>query len=229
MKKLYIFISSLAVLSLTCAAAKTEMPNSMLEGRRAKAYGKYTEAVALFQTYLDKNPGSAYNPEVQYLIGESYHLMGQKDKARDAYKKVLDNYLKSPYAALSYRELAKYASEEGQYQKAIDYYKLAKQVLATDANIERCTFETARIYHQGMKNYDAALSEYSKLTKNLKNQHISPQALLNMAAIYAEQKKYDKALETYKIIVNEYSWSDESKPAAEEIKKLEALPADNPG
>jgi tetratricopeptide (TPR) repeat protein len=210
------------LVSWGAACAPTSKTVHIADGKYLQVTNQHEKAIKFFKDFLKQNPASAYAPEAYYLIGESYERLNQPKSAVEAYRQVLDKYLKSPYAALSYRRLAKYQAARGNYEKAIKYYKLAMDVLRSDANRERCTFEIAKIYQTGVKDYKAALKEYQKLTKDLKNKHLTVLAYLNIGYIFKQQKDYEKAKSAFQTIVDEYSWSSEVSKAKEELEKLSA-------
>jgi tetratricopeptide (TPR) repeat protein len=194
---------------------------NIADGKKLQAYGQYEKAIKLFEDFLKQHPESPYAPEARYLIGESYERLNQPQSAMKAYKLVLEKHLKSPYAALSYRQMAKHYAAQGEYEKAIKHYQLAMDVLRSDANIERCTFAIAQIYQNGLKDYEAALKEYRKLTdKELKNKHITVMTYLNMGKIFKQQKEYNKARAAFQTIIDQYPWSAQVTEAKKELERL---------
>ena len=91
---------------------------------------------------------------------------------------------------------------EGKYAEAAEYLKrfdCDDEVLNANALIL-----TGDCF-VNLKKYDEALDFYAKAVKECDgNPRIAPRALLKEANIYDEQKKYDKALECYKTIKNDF-------------------------
>jgi tetratricopeptide (TPR) repeat protein len=215
--KLFILFILLIGLGIGCAPKVVHIA----EGKYLQVINEHQKAIEYFESFIKQHPDSPYVPEAYYLIGESYERLEQPEQAMASYKHVLDNYLKSPYAALSYRQLGKYSASRGEYEKAIEYYQLAMDVLRSDSNTESCTLAIAQIYQNGLKDDEKALNEYRKLTeKELKNQHITVLAYLNIGRIFKQREEYDKARAAFQIIIDKYSWSSQVSDAKAELEKL---------
>lgn len=140
-------------------------------------------------------------------------------KSYEAYNKVEVNATNDSIAAAQYKEVAdKYKGDaagklaalsagealynEGKYAEAAEYLKrfdCDDEVLNSNAMIL-----TGDCF-VNLKKYDEALGYYEKAIRECDNNpQIAPRALLKEANVYDEQKKYDKALECYKTIKNDY-------------------------
>lgn len=140
-------------------------------------------------------------------------------KSYEAYNKVEINATNDSVAAAQYKEVAdKFKGDaagnlaalsagealynEGKYAEAAEYLKrfdCDDEVLNANALIL-----TGDCF-VNLKKYDEALDFYAKAVKECDgNPQIAPRALLKEANIYDEQKKYDKALECYKTIKNDF-------------------------
>ncbi len=65
------------------------------ESLKALESGDYKKAEAGFTDFLVKNPTGGKVPDALYNLGEAYEKMGQPDKARDTFNRLMDNY---PYS-----------------------------------------------------------------------------------------------------------------------------------
>ena len=213
--------------SLGLACAPKPKVINIADAKKLQAYHQHQEAIELFNEFLKHQPQSSYVPEAQYLIGESYERLNQPELALNAYKSVLEKDPKSPYAALSYRQMAKHAAANEDYEQAIKYYQRSMDVNSYAANVERCTFAVAQIYQKGLKDYEAALNEYRKLTNKIKNPRLTVMAYLNMGKIFKQQGEYDKARAAFQTIVDNYSWSSQVPDAKKELEKLKSQAADS--
>lgn len=226
----YLYCSSLIVWlvwTIGCVSAPKKQIPSIASGKYYQALGQHEDAIDFFREFITKE--SLFNPEAQYLIGESYGNLGDQASAEAAYNQVLIKYPTSPYAALALRRLGGIYRQRGEYKQAIKKYAKAIEVLKTDPNEEWCTFTIAQVYHYDLKDYAAALAGYNSLInkKELKNPRFASRSYLNIARIYVEQKRYSEAEKTYKLIMEDYSWSSQAEAAKAEIRKLKNQGAGN--
>lgn len=146
-----------------------------------------------------------HNPRLQKSF-EAYNKVetqafGNDSIAADQYKKVADQYgnAAGKLAALSAGE-ALY--NEGKYEEAIKYldkFSSDDEVLSANALVL-----TGDCY-VNLKKYDEALKIFDKaISKAEGNLQIVPRVLLKEANIYDAQKKYDKALDCYTKIKNDF-------------------------
>lgn len=142
-----------------------------------------------------------------------------QQKAYEAYNKVETTATNDSLAAAQYKEVAdKFKGDaagnlaalsagealynEGKYEEAAKYLsRFSSDDDVLDANAKVLTGDC----YVNLKKYDEAISYYQKAIKKAdKNPQIVPRTLLKEANVYDEQKKYDKALECYTTIKNDY-------------------------
>jgi tol-pal system protein YbgF len=61
--------------------------------------GRYAEAAAAFNDFLQKYPGSAYADNTYYWLGETYYVTRDFDRALAAFNQLVTNYPQSPKLA----------------------------------------------------------------------------------------------------------------------------------
>lgn len=143
----------------------------------------------------------------------------QTDKAFEAYNKVqVDAMGNDSIAAAKYIEVAnKYGGaagnlaalsageslyNEGKYEEAIKYLK---KFSSKDGVLEANALVLTGDCYVNLNKYDEAIGEYDKaIRKADRNPQIVPRILFKEANIYDAQKKYDKALECYTTVKNDY-------------------------
>ena len=90
----------------------------------------------------------------------------------------------------------------GKYDEAVKYlkkFKTGDDVLMANAQI------LLGDCYVNLKKYDDAISAFKKACNTADdNVQIEPRALLKMANVYDAQKKYDKALDCYEEILEDY-------------------------
>jgi TolA-binding protein len=87
--------------------------------------GKYTEAEALFQKFLDTNPGSVLAATAQLGLGASLEAEGKLDPASTSYEKVASTFSGSPSALPALCGLGRIAEAQGRLKEALDRYESA--------------------------------------------------------------------------------------------------------
>lgn len=142
-----------------------------------------------------------------------------QEKAYEAYNKVETTATNDSVAAAQYKEVAdKFKGDdagnlaalsageafynEGKYEEAAKYLtRFSSDDPVLDANAKVLAGDC----YVNLKKYDEAISYYQKAIKKAdRNPQIVPRTLLKEANVYDEQKKYDKALECYTTIKNDY-------------------------
>lgn len=138
---------------------------------------------------------------------EAYNKVEQQAFANDSiaaaqYKQVADNFSGSDAANLAALSAGEALYNEGKYEEAAKYLgKFSSDDAVLDANAMVLTGDC----YVNLKKYDDALSAYQKAVRKADgNPQIVPRVLLKEANVYDEQKKYDKALECYISIKNDF-------------------------
>ena len=103
----------------------------LIEGRRAFAAGRYSEAAALFQKALDADPGST---RARVNFGTALAAAGHRDEARATFVQVLEAEPENAAAAFN---LADFLLEEGKSDEAIRWLEVAVKADASDAQARK--------------------------------------------------------------------------------------------
>lgn len=94
--------------------------------QRAEKYyydGKYNEAIAEYQYYIDQFGDIYYGDEAQKKIAEAFVRMNQWNEAAEAYEEITDKYPKSQYASWALEESAKIYEQLSNFKEAIRLYQ----------------------------------------------------------------------------------------------------------
>jgi predicted negative regulator of RcsB-dependent stress response len=87
--------------------------------------GKYTDAQAMFEKFLNENGSSTLASTAQLGIGASLEAQGKPDLAGTAYQKVVSLYSTSPGYLPALCGLGRIAEAQGKYKEAMDRYETA--------------------------------------------------------------------------------------------------------
>ena len=94
--------------------------------QRAEKYyydGKYNEAIAEYEYYLDQFGDIYYGDEAQKKIAEAFTRMNQWNEAANSYERLADKFPKSQYASWSLEEAAKIYEQLSDFKEAIRVYQ----------------------------------------------------------------------------------------------------------
>lgn len=128
--------------------------------------------------------------------------VGNDSIAAAEYKKVAEKYPHTPSGHLAALEAAETFYDQGKYKEALDCLDKAgvdEPILKANAIILKGDC------YVNLEKYDDAIEAFKEaVNKGNKNEQIVPRALLKCALVYDHQKKYNKALECYETIKDEY-------------------------
>ncbi len=163
----------------------------------------YEQAIKCFSESLQLYKSINYKKGVSYSlngIGIAYYFQGDYTKAIEFYNKSAkidkeQNDLKG--VAGSFNNIGNIYADQGKYEKAIDYYEKAKKLKEEIGDLQgagRSYGNIGSIYGEqsnfpkALENFNKALTIYDQTGSDA---HV---LLLNFAAVYQIQNKYDEAL-----------------------------------
>ncbi|MDD5686309.1 MAG: tetratricopeptide repeat protein [Elusimicrobia bacterium] len=94
--------------------------------QRAEKYyydGKYNEAIAEYQYYIDQFGDIYYGDEAQKKISESFVRMNQWNEAAESYEELTNKFPKSQYASWALDESAKIYEQISNFREAVRIYQ----------------------------------------------------------------------------------------------------------
>lgn len=149
--------------------------------------------------YLIHNPKTEKAYEAYNKVETT--AMGNDSIAAAEYAKVADNYSGTP-AKLAQLSAGEALYNLGKYKEAAE--RLEK--FSTDDKVLEANAATLLgDCYVNLKQYDKAIDEFNRAIKTSDaNPQIAPRVLLKEAVVFDAQKKYDKALECYENIKNNY-------------------------
>ncbi len=147
--------------------------------------GDYNEAVSIFTSILETDPGN----EVAYGgLAEAYDNLGLYDQAEETYKKAIE--VKPDYW-LSYKLLGNFYLNKGEYQKAVQ--PLYQVVQLTPDNFNGYSNIGVNYYY---------LSNWEMASKNfIRSYEIEPteSAASNLGTVYYIESNYEEAAKYYSL------------------------------
>jgi tetratricopeptide (TPR) repeat protein len=177
----------------------------------------YAASVNIIEQGIERNPNDI---NLYGLLGSTYYLMGNEDKAFQVWDKPFSFLEPNP---MFYRVIATYAVERRAFNKAIDLFRRGKEI-SQDKIIY--SYDLARLYSLTMQ-YENAAEEYCKILLNDPSQleNVQTKILANankpgalkvtipvveqyvdednlsfsflLARLYIENKDFNKAFEMY--------------------------------
>lgn len=128
--------------------------------------------------------------------------MGNDSISAMRYKEVADKYKGDTAGKLAALSAGEALYDQGKYEEAAEYLK---RFTSKDEILEANAIALTGDCYVNLKKYDEALDYFQKsIRKANGNPQIVPRVLLKEANVYDEQKKYDKALECYTQIKENY-------------------------
>lgn len=131
----------------------------------------------------------------------------------DRYGMTHTGNLANYYAGICLREM-------GEYEKAIDYLK---KFDAGDKMITPIAYGAIGDCYVELDNFKDAAKFYVKAANYEKNDFTTPIFLKKAGMVYEELKQYDKALDVYNIIINDFPKSVEARDIEKDIARLNVL------
>ncbi|MCX7944684.1 MAG: tetratricopeptide repeat protein [Deltaproteobacteria bacterium] len=166
--------------------------------------GKKNEGVKYYWELIKKYPKSKYAPDAYLSLGEHFFNNNEVFKAVQAYEKAL-TFNDPKITVVALYKLAWCDYNLGEYEKGIE--KL-KQVVAfaqkegdkTKIRLEREALNDLALFFSQVDAVDEAKDYWEKVAGRQKLKDL----LKTLARVYDDQGKYDQAIKTYRLVINEF-------------------------
>jgi len=202
----------------TALTTDTDPVVEQMKIARAKIDAKlYDQGVSDLKLALSQSPTSTSAPAAQLLIADAYNSAGRADEAMAAYVEVRHKYAASkPVAAEATYRLAELVLQSKQKDKEADARNLFSEVvtsyprgpLAGRALVRRAALEERtrlRVVDTELQtSVPAALVSYRTLVKNYPNVEGNEQALVKLAEMYDDLKRYELAADTLRDLAKRF-------------------------
>jgi|GEM_PF-4902725 len=178
-----------------------EMAAKDLSGKYNPAIGAYTSAQRLY-------PDSESGERATFQIGESYWRMGYLYEAEAGFMSLIDRYPESEHVPQSQLNLALIKSRNGNFKEAIKRFRRFL-VDYPDNNLSKgAVFGIADAYH-GLRDFKSARRHYEEAMKHWPDYpKTHSEILFGMGETYFQNKKYQKALESFLGFINIFPKDD---------------------
>lgn len=190
----------------------------------------YDEAVIAFERYLNRYPKTARTEDIYQYLVNVYTSTNNYKKALESLDKIpnKDIRLKTAYQLVAFNQGVKYF-QAGDYQGAIDSYKLADKYPIDPAVSSKASYWTAEAFFREQK-YDDALSTYKSFLSSpsasaemQQNAHYNTAyAYLYKSYLYDDQNKQGLRKEHLQKSIEAFRLYIQSSPASSN-KKADAF------
>ena len=119
-----------------CANISVDEQEGLFFSPAFEAYkdSSYLTAIPQFVKYIEKFPTGQYLSEAEYFLANSYYETGDKAKAIDQYRIVLEGPNDS-YTEFSASRVSQYLYNEGKHEEAIPYYDRLEKISSKPATL----------------------------------------------------------------------------------------------
>lgn len=165
---------------------------------------KFTDAGQSFEEYL-KNPKSGYKSDAELRLADAYLGSNNLDRAVDFYDKVAS--LQDQDGEYSqYQKALVYGLKNDQKNKIIELEKFVKKYPQSE-NIVNAYFELGLAYAE-TENYTKSDLNFQKVIDTSKNNDMVARSYLSKADNSYSQKEYQRAINEYGYIADQYPQTD---------------------
>ncbi len=157
----------------------------------------FAAAAETFQEVLTTSPEYASADKVLYEMAWAYKSTGgEAEKAVAAFADLATKHPDSPLAAEANFHVGESLYDEGEYAEAAKAYAIAKKRSSSDDLGEKATYKLAWAHYQ-LKDYEAALAEFSEQADKYPNGELFADGLFMKAECLFRQDDFEQALPVY--------------------------------
>lgn len=134
---------------------------NLLIGQCYLHQGRFPEALAQFEMLLNDPRSKGIRDAALYWMAEVHFKVNNFSKARGFYKKIIDDFPDSRYAAISYYSLGWCLFQEHLYDEAMAYYTVVEERFPKETFAKESSFKIIECLYN--------LKDYASLKEKLKN------------------------------------------------------------
>jgi tetratricopeptide (TPR) repeat protein len=181
-------------------------------------------AVALFYYFSNLSERRAYAVFDQGLDQYMSQAPGEKsphlqESAKERFIQVLDKYPSTRAAELSLPLYADITYAEGAYDKAIELYQKALEVVSQDDILQRLIWNSLGYAYEGKKDYATAAQYFKKITTS-EGTFLKAEAYFNLGRMYEAMNNQEGARKAYNDLVKDYPGAVDFRIAKEKLGRL---------
>lgn len=165
-----------------------------------------SQAEKLFRKFIQKHRDHKWTGKAYEKLGDVYIDMMQDKKAVDAYSHAADIARSSLDGVHSLYKLGNAYLKIGNETRAVEAFQKAIVIGEKDkiyVRVPDSYYKIADQYYK-QKDYGKALDYYQKVTSNFYAFQDTPWGLFQIASIYKNTRKYDKAIKTFNKLISEH-------------------------
>jgi TolA-binding protein len=173
---------------------------------------EFEEAIRHFERLTETNPSSPYRDESRYWIGWSYFRRKAYPAAIEQFQRLLQSNPESSFVPASLLKigdsnynLKRYTAAVLNYSSLVKDFPKSKEAPEADYGILLCL--------QQEKKYDAFVSRVATFLKKYPRHALAGQALVDLGSYYEQHGSREKALKSYRELVQQGSHSELSEQA----------------
>jgi TolA-binding protein len=157
-----------------CANISKEEQEGLFYSPAIEAYrdSSYATAIPLLEKYLEKFPAGKYNVDAHYYLAFSYESRGNKEKAIEMYKKLLE-LPNNSYTEIASSKVSQHYYNNGDFEAAIPYYERLEKTSSKPAvlfnaklGLMRCNYQIENWTNAAV--YAKAVLQSSQVTNSIK-------------------------------------------------------------
>lgn len=168
------------------------------------AQGKPQEALAIIDSYVQENPGSAIAEQLSLRKGDLLFGQKQYDAAAREYRSFLDRYPQTSQRATALYWLARSLSEFGKPLEAADVYEQAAGAKNAPGKIVSSSLLEAAEIFRGQKKYDQAFAVLTKAEKELAKTESEPEVALLKGLVFYDNGAIDEAKGQFEFVISKF-------------------------
>ena len=183
--------------------------------------GKYTEALAAFETFVKENPDHRLVPAATWTMA-NIHLIIEKDyqQAASLFQKILDEYQDTEWESFGYDRLGSCFEGLEDWDKAADVYQTATKRIGTlgegPENQARLRDIRQRMLlcYQNLDDHERIIGMYKQSLSENPAGPTAPEDQFNLARTYLTMESPKAAAENFALVVDRYP----SSPLAQQVQ-----------
>ena len=165
---------------------------------------KYEDAKKTFKNLLIKFPNHKLGEDTSYKLGEIEYNLGNYENTADHFTSFVEKYPKTTKQAESYFYIAESYYYLENNLKAITFYAKSAESSYDSKLVLMSTVSMGWCYLK-LNKLNLAKQQFNKAYAYSKEKGIlSDDVLLGQASLYSETKEYDKALEAYSNLIDQF-------------------------
>jgi tetratricopeptide (TPR) repeat protein len=174
----------------------------MIRTQQLTAKGRYDDALKLLITVRQKFPDTDWANRSYLLSAGIYEKMKRNDDAVAEYKNIIQKFPASENAEEAYFAIARIKESQDNDSQAIKAFAQYLKNYPKGGHAVMALFDIATLFKQEGR-HDDALKYFSEILRNYPDEKwFYSWSAIYSGHIYAARKNYDKAIESYQMVIN---------------------------